>query len=67
MLLCTPIADEVIGRVGIVGSFRVGPDDTMVAGIRGMFWSDTGSAGGGVSSATLVGPCSVHIVGKREK
>ena len=33
--------------VGIVGRIRVGPSDTVVAGIRGMLWSDTGSGGRG--------------------
>ena len=51
MLLCTPIAEaEVINGVGIGGGLIVGADDMMVAGIRGMLWSDTGSAGGGGGS-----------------
>ena len=56
MLLCPPLAEEVIDRVGIVGRVRVGPDDTVVAGIRAMLWSDTGSAGGAGGSVTYVGP-----------
>ena len=59
MLLCPPpplAEEEVIDRVGIVGRVRVGPDDTVVAGIRAMLWSDTGSAGGAGGSVTYVGP-----------
>ena len=57
MLLYPPLAEEeVIDRVGIVGRVRVGPDDTVVAGIRAMLWSDTGSAGGAGGSVTYVGP-----------
>ena len=68
VLLSTPRAEEeVIDGVGIAGGLRVGPDDTVVAGIRGMLWSDTGRERGAGGSVTHFGPGWMHIAGKRKR
>ena len=68
MLLCPPRAEEeVIDGVGIARRLRVSTDDTVVAGIRGMLWSDTDSERGAGGSVTHVGPGWAHIAGKRKR